>query len=151
MNKYYQNDSTAHSLEYTKNRIDYSQKQLNAQRSNKKNSTNYKRNNSVNTAPILLVYLSLGLVTLLFSCNLVKSQTDLQFTKKQIFLLQKDILLMNDEISALKDSKETINLQEVYRIATQELGMVHPSKNRYVYYEPHPQSSINQYQKIPGG
>ena len=42
-----------------------------------------------------------------------------------------------------------VNLDEVYRVAVQELGMVYPNNNRTVYYQSSADGYVRQFGNIP--
>ena len=43
----------------------------------------------------------------------------------------------------------SLNLDEVYRIATEELGMVYPSKDQVILYNKTESEYVRQYEDIP--
>ena len=89
---------------------------------------------------------------LIFSCILLLS------TASEITAQRREIKNLKTEISELQtknDSDEvyldkSVDLDEIYRIATEELGMSYPDSDQVIYYEMPNQGYVRQYDDIPG-
>lgn len=91
------------------------------------------------------------LFTVLAAIHYLQVQAQQKSISEQITAVQKEILAIRDENSAMKDSITELPLSEVYRIATEELGMVHPSDNQIVTYDSKKQDYLKQFDNIPEG
>ena len=77
--------------------------------------------------------------------------------QSETVVITKEIRQLEDELENLQDRNDavcnevldTVNLDEVYRIAVQELGMVYPNKNRTVYYQSDDTGYVRQFGDIP--
>ena len=101
---------------------------------------------------VSLIFFTIALaVTVLTAISFLQTQAEARSLSKQITSLQKEILDIRDENSAIKDTIPTMELSEVYRIATEELGMVHPKDNQIITYDSKKQDYLKQYDDIPDG
>lgn len=98
-----------------------------------------------------MLLLSVAMVITLYVCyNYLQAQSD-------TIQLDKQIVSLENQISDLKDKNDAIDmliskpidLDEVYRIAVGELGMVHPNKNAVITYDGNESGYVRQYEDIP--
>ena len=69
---------------------------------------------------------------------------------KQVVALEREIIDMeNINEAAMAKANASVDLNEVYRIATEELGMVHASQNRVISYESTNSDFVRQYSGVP--
>lgn len=79
-------------------------------------------------------------------------QSELTVTTKEITNLENEILTMKEENKTELDSiTSDIDLDYIYKVATEKLGMVHPNKDQVVSYESTKSDSVRQYGDIPSG
>lgn len=79
-------------------------------------------------------------------------QSELTVTTKEITKLENEILTLKEENKTELDSiTSDIDLDYIYKIATEKLGMVHPNKDQVVSYESTKSDSVRQYGDIPSG
>ena len=70
--------------------------------------------------------------------------------KTNINALESELESIEDDNAALKLSLESMySLDQIYDVATNELGMVYAKKGQIVYYESANEDYVKQYQDIP--
>lgn len=70
--------------------------------------------------------------------------------KSNINALENELEVIEDDNAALKLSLESMySLDEIYDVATNELGMVYARKGQIVYYESANEDYVKQFQDIP--
>lgn len=77
--------------------------------------------------------------------------------QSETVVITKEIRQLEDELASVQDRNEAacnevldaVNLDEVYRVAVQELGMVYPNKNKTVYYQSAENGYVRQFNDIP--
>ena len=74
----------------------------------------------------------------------------LDVQKKNIVGLENELDNLRTDNSAYKMSIENMySLDQIYDVATNELGMVYARKGQIVYYESANEDYVNQYQDVP--
>lgn len=77
-------------------------------------------------------------------------RSDVTNTSKKIAALENEIISIQDANQlALERVEDDVDLSEVYKIATEELGMVHPSAEQIIEYEQVKSDYLKQYSDIP--
>lgn len=80
----------------------------------------------------------------------LKLQSELTARMKHVASLKSEVLDIRGKNDAEQKRIDTsINLDEIRRKATEELGMVYPSKDQIVTFEVDSNDYMNQYQDIP--
>ncbi len=77
--------------------------------------------------------------------------------QSETVVITKEIRQLEDELGSLQDRNEAaynevldaVNLDEIYRVAVQELGMVYPDKNKTIYYQADDKGYVRQFGDIP--
>ena len=70
--------------------------------------------------------------------------------KNHINSMENELEALEDDNAALKLSLESMySLDEIYDVATNELGMVYARKGQIVYYESANEDYVKQYQDVP--
>ena len=70
--------------------------------------------------------------------------------KSNINALENELEAIEDDNAALKLSLESMySLDDIYNVATNELGMVYAKKGQVVYYESANEDYVKQYQDVP--
>lgn len=140
-----------------------SARKLNAQmRPEKKNSDrrlNEKRQQQVRRnqqralnidLPYLLILIVASVCTLTLCFNYICLQTSINSRITEIEQLEQQLDALKSENDALQGSIDTsVDLNEVYRIATEELGMVYAGKDQLITYDKTESEYVRQYEDIP--
>ena len=107
-------------------------------------------------SPMHMDFLFVSALTIAMICSLYicVSYLGLQSTIKaridHIEKLEQQIETLKNDNDALETRIETsINLDEIYRIATEELGMVYPNKKQIRFYDRTENGYVRQYEDIP--
>lgn len=80
----------------------------------------------------------------------LKVRGDVTSISKEIASLQSEIITLKDENQiALEQVDSDVDLSYVYRIATKELGMVHPKQKQIITYKKMESDFVKQYADIP--
>ena len=67
-----------------------------------------------------------------------------------IITIEKELEFLKSENDALETRINTsLDLDYVYRVATEELGMVYPNKNQVILYNKTESEYVRQYEDIP--
>ena len=100
-----------------------------------------------------ILFLCVALIFAGASCvKYLNAQADATHMKNQIASLETDIMNLKEENKTAQESiTSEIDLDYIYKIATKQLGMVHPSKDQVVTYESGTSDSVKQYGDIPKG
>lgn len=77
--------------------------------------------------------------------------------QSETIVITKDIRTLENQLTKLQDKNEAtcnevldaINLDQVYQVAVQELGMVYPNQNKTVYYNSADDGYVRQFGDIP--
>ena len=82
--------------------------------------------------------------------NFISLQSDTTENKKQIAALQSEIA----ELKELNDQKQlaidtSIDYDYIYKVATEELGMMHAESDQIVRYESGESEYVIQYMNVP--
>ena len=98
----------------------------------------------------LVILVAAIAITIYTMVSFLTVNSDVTNMSKQVVALEKEIIDMeNINEAALAKANASVDLAEVYRIATEELGMVHASKNRVITYESTQSDFVRQYAGIP--
>lgn len=102
---------------------------------------------------ISLVFMVAAIITTAYVCvQYLKVQADVTNMNKSIVSMERNIVTMkNDNNAAIEDITSAIDIQYIYKVATEELGMVHADKNQIISYESNKSNSVKQYGDIPKG
>lgn len=98
-----------------------------------------------------MLILSAAMVVTLYVCfNYLQAQSDAIQKDKQITALETQLAELTDKNDALEISiNKPLDLDEIYKIAVGELGMVYPNKNDVITYEGTNSGYVRQYDEIP--
>lgn len=99
-----------------------------------------------------IIFLMLALAAAVYIClSYVHSQNRVQEQKRSIVKMQSEIAQMRESNElAYQNVIDSVDLSEVYRKATEELGMVHAKSNQIYTYENKKSDMVKQYGEIPG-
>lgn len=100
-----------------------------------------------------LIVLCLVLGALCYMCfSYLSVQSEVSALKSEIADVEREIsVLKNENADRLLQVETNVDLEKVYRIATKELGMVHPKKQQVIKYQSKKSDTVKQYQDIPEG
>ena len=94
----------------------------------------------------LFLVTSVG-ITLAACFMYLHSSSVLKKNEQAVTALQSQLQTVQEQNNSLKESlNKTIDLDEIYQIATGRLGMVYAGEDQVIYYD-----YIRQYESIPGG
>lgn len=128
-------------------RIEWERKQREHERARRRR---LEKSRSLDLKMLLALTGALVAVFVLFIGYLEQKNSIISMDKK-VAGLERTIMEMKDENSAIRDSKkEELSLEQVYQIATQSLGMVHPTENQVISYDSELSEYFKQYGDIPG-
>ncbi len=97
------------------------------------------------------VLLTAAAVLFAWACfTYLSVQADIRSSLSHIYAMENQLA----EAKAANDVAENrmdaqVNLEEIYRIATEELGMVYPDGNEKILYRPQIREYVRQYEDIP--
>lgn len=86
-----------------------------------------------------------------FLCiHYLQVQADITTMSKKVATMESTISTMKeDNDTALESVTSSIDLNNIYKVATEELGMVHAEKNQVITYDSTKSDSVKQYGDIP--
>ena len=98
-----------------------------------------------------LIVLTVAIIATVYVCvDYLMMQSQVTQMNKQIVTMEKQIkTLANENDAAYKAINTAVNLEEIYRVAVEELGMVYPNKNEVITYESGSVDYVRQYEDIP--
>lgn len=86
-----------------------------------------------------------------FLCvHYLQVQADITTMSKKVATMESTISTMKeDNNTALENVTSSIDLNNIYKVATEELGMVHAEKDQVITYDSTKSDSVKQYGDIP--
>lgn len=117
--------------------------------------TEPKRAPKVKRAPgitlLSFLLLSISISVTLYACvEYLKVQTEITAMNKELVSLENEVItLENDNYFALNEINTALDLEYVFQVAVNELGMVFPNNNKIVTYDAVVSEYVRQYDKIP--
>lgn len=99
----------------------------------------------------LVLTAAMGLT--LYTCiDYLWVQSQITTTKNEIVSLENQIMdLQNENVAAEESIDSSLNLEEIYKTATKELGMVEATKGQVFTYDSTKSDMVKQYADIPKG
>lgn len=100
-----------------------------------------------------LLMLSLALSATVFVCiGYVNAHHNLMTMSKRVASTESEVMHLKNKTDAEYEKLDTtIDLQKVYEVATEKLGMVHASNNQVIPYESMKSDAVRKYGEIPEG
>lgn len=97
------------------------------------------------------IFLISAVICTLYVCiSYINVQSQVTNTSKKIASIESEIIsIKNTNQIALEKVDDSINLAYVYKVATKELGMVHPKLNQVIPYQQVKSDYLKQYAEIP--
>ena len=114
-------------------------------------SRNRAKSSALTINRFSLVVLSVAAVfCLAICCNYLRVQSSVTSKMKRIESMESKVEKLRNENDALETRINVyVNLDNVYEIATQELGMVYASKDQVITYDKTESEYVRQYEDIP--
>lgn len=100
--------------------------------------------------PYVLILTAAAICALYLCISYLKLQSSITARLNHIESLEKEIEILKDENDSLETRINTsVDLDYVYKVATEELGMVYASKNQVRLYDKTESEYVRQYEDIP--
>ena len=100
--------------------------------------------------PYVLMFTVALICTLYLCINYLQVQSTMTTRIHNIETIEKELEFLKSENDALETRINTsLDLDYVYRVATEELGMVYPNKNQVILYNKTESEYVRQYEDIP--
>ncbi len=98
-----------------------------------------------------LIVLTVAIIATVYVCvDYLMVQNEITVMNKQIVSMEKQITTLTKENDAAYEAINTaVDLDEIYRVAVEELGMVYPNKNEVITYKSGSADYVRQYEDIP--
>lgn len=98
-----------------------------------------------------LLVLTIAIIATLYACvDYLRIQTEVSKLDKTIVSLEKELAVLSIQNDAVFESiKPAYDLDYVYQVAVEELGMVYPNENMIITYQSSDESYVRQYSDIP--
>ncbi|MDF2907193.1 MAG: putative rane protein [Herbinix sp.] len=98
-----------------------------------------------------LIVLTVAIIATVYVCvDYLMLQNQVSQMDKSIIKLEKELTVLTNENDASYEAIDTaINLDYIYQVAVEELGMVYPNKNEVITYKSSSSNYVRQYEDIP--
>ena len=109
----------------------------------------HKTLSGINLASLLV--LTVAIIATVYVCvDYLKLQNQVSQMNKSIVVLEKDITTLTKENDAAYEAvNNAYDLDYIYQVAVNELGMVYPNKNEVITYKSGTDDYVRQYEDIP--
>ncbi len=109
------------------------------------------RDKALQMSPSFVLFVALAAICVLFVCvhymqvqtSIISTMAEIEEKEQELEALKAD----NDLLAA--EIRTNVDLDEIYRVATEELGMVRPADDQILYYEKTESEYVRQYESIP--
>jgi len=111
------------------------------------------RNKTVNLdAPFLFAFSVAMVCTLVLCFSYIRLQTEINTRISSIESMKQQLDSLKSENAALQNSIDTsLDLDRIYRVAVQDLGMVYADDSQTITYDKTESEYVRQYEDIPKG
>ena len=110
---------------------------------------NQRRVRNIN-APFALFLVAVSIVTLVLCVNYLKMQSEISNRVRNIASLEKQLDTIHTQNNSIDYSINSyVDLEHIYQVATEELGMVRATKSQVSLYEHTNSEFIKQHRDIP--
>jgi cell division protein FtsB len=98
-----------------------------------------------------LIVLTVAIIATVYVCvDYLMLQNQVSQMDKGIIKLEKELTVLTNENDASYEAVDTaLNLDYIYQVAVEELGMVYPNKNEVITYQSSSSNYVRQYEDIP--
>ena len=159
-NMYYIDGSTVRKVEQSPSRKydNDTRRKTSSNNTHKKAASNNTRKSLTEDAQKALafnmkytVFVSAAILIMIFACvAILYMESRISLQQANINDLETQLEVIEEENAAYKLSLESMyTLDEIYDVATNELGMVYAEKGQIVYYESADEDYVKQYQDVP--
>ncbi|BCN31557.1 FtsB/FtsL family cell division protein [Anaeromicropila herbilytica] len=108
-----------------------------------------KKVRMMSVGQLLVLTFAIG-VTLFVCIDYLRVQNDLTVLNKNVATVQSELLDLKDKNDATEQRmSSSVDLSNIYKIATKQLGMVHPKENQVVKYNRTQDDFVRQNKDIP--
>lgn len=124
-------------------------KEREVSKNNKKIRKNRVRANSMGLS--YLVILSIAMIAIFVLCvNYISIQSRLDSTIRHTQAKEQELKNLRDENTAMENYIATyVDLNHIYDVATNKLGMIYAKKNQVITYEKTESEYVRQFENIP--
>lgn len=130
---------------------DYQEAQIPVRRqeTRRKNQKRQELNTGMDIVSMLILTFAI-VVTVYICLEYLSVQSHISQMNKDIVKLESDLIkIKNENASALSEIETSLDLNYIYEVATEELGMVYPSDNQVIAYESNLSDYVRQHADIP--
>lgn len=101
--------------------------------------------------PGFIFFIALAAVAVLFmTVNYLKVQSSIISLMNQIEAKEQQLEEMKADNAVMERQLQTyVDLDYIYQVATEELGMVHPGEDQVIYYDQVESEYVRQYDEVP--
>lgn len=146
----YNYDSTARRL-VPEEEIEERRRRRAAVRRNQRRSRARERQALRMDLPYLMMLTVATITALVICCAYIGVQSGISSTMRSIEQKEQELESLKSENDALQTSINTnIDLDHIYEVATNELGMVYADRSQVIHYKKTESEYVRQYEDIPG-
>ena len=113
-------------------------------------SRRLERNRGIDLVALLFFTLALSF-TVYMALGYLKAQATVRSLENGITSIKKEVMTLQDENQAIADNAPTMSISEVYKVATEQLGMVLAKDNQIITYDSKKPDFVKQYSDVPEG
>lgn len=123
--------------------------EIERRKSKRTSKKSQKELSSVSMASCAILVIAIAIT--LFTCiDYIKIQAEVALLDKNIIQNEQELSNLRDENRIYKAQLDAnMDLNEIYNVATKELGMVVPSDDQVIYFESTKNGFVKQYEEIP--
>lgn len=98
-----------------------------------------------------MLFLTAAIIVTVYTCiEYLQVQSQVSSMNKNIASLEDNLLKLKNENDAARTALNTsLDLNYIYKVATEELGMVYPKDNQVITYKSNLSDYVRQYEDIP--
>jgi cell division protein FtsL len=98
-----------------------------------------------------LLVLTVAIIATVYVCvDYLMLQTQVSQMNKEIIRLENELTVLTNENDAAYEAIDTaLDLNYIYQVAVEELGMVYPNKNEVITYKTSSTDYVRQYEDVP--
>ncbi len=102
---------------------------------------------------VSFLFLTGAIILTLYTCvDYLSVQSGITSMNKKIAQMESDLTkLQNDNVAMESMINTSLDLNNIFQIATTELGMVYPNENQVIPYDSTISDYVRQYESIPDG
>ncbi len=89
--------------------------------------------------------------TVYMTIGYLNAQSTVRSLENGLTSIKKEVMTLQDENAAIADNVPTMSITEIYKIASEKLGMVLAKDNQIITYESKKPDYVKQYADVPNG